>query len=327
MKNKKQYMKQRLQEYADAYHKGNPLISDAEYDALEDAYTSIYGDTPIGTATGEVYHVCRMYSLNKIHGDVNDHGFNSEVVMSPKLDGCAIQLTYVEGSLVAGATRGNGFIGKDITVQCKLLKSIPDTVITDQLVLYVRGEVVADVSIDNSRNLASGLMNTLDPNEFNSKAKELDARFIAYDSPTLSKSESTYLDTLSTLHNAGFYTVADQDWKEYPQDGIVVRVNNNTEYDKLGYTSKYPKGAVAWKPADERHITTLSDVIWQVGKSGKVTPVAILDAVTIDDAVITRATLNNIGYIKDLGLSIGDKVVVIRSGGIIPKIIGKAEET
>ena len=126
---------------------------------------------------------------------------------------------------------------------------------------------------------------------------------------------------MSHLEYSGFNTAMDSEWDEFPTDGKVFRVNDNTEYLVLGFTSHHPRGAYALKTREEGIETTLLDVIWQTGKSGKVTPVAILDPIEIDDAVISRATLNNIAYIKSLNLEIGCRVKVIRAGKIIPRVI------
>jgi DNA ligase (NAD+) len=123
------------------------------------------------------------------------------------------------------------------------------------------------------------------------------------------------------LECLGFNVVTKQDWKEFPTDGKVFRVDNYEDFKNYGETSKHPKGAYAFKERSAGVPTTLLDVVWQTGKSGKVTPVAILDQIEIEGAKITQATLNNIKYIEDLGLEIGCTVTVERAGGIIPRVI------
>jgi DNA ligase (NAD+) len=129
---------------------------------------------------------------------------------------------------------------------------------------------------------------------------------------------------MSYLNSFGFDTVLSNDWTAYPDDGIVFRVDNYKDFYSLGYTSKHPRGAYALKQRNEGVITKLVDVIWNVGKSGVVAPVAILEPVDIDGATVSRATLHNMRYIKDLNLEIGCLVEVIRSGEIIPRIISRA---
>ena len=118
-----------------------------------------------------------------------------------------------------------------------------------------------------------------------------------------------------------FSTVIDSDWREYPHDGKVARLDNVRIFDMMGYTAHHPKGAFALKEKQQGVITKLLDVIWQTGKSGIVSPVAILEPVIIGEATISRATLHNISYIRELGLEIGCQVEVIRSGEIIPRIV------
>ncbi len=131
---------------------------------------------------------------------------------------------------------------------------------------------------------------------------------------------------MRVLKQLGFNTVLEPELaKIYPSDGIVVRLNNNHQFEQLGYTSKHPRGAYARKVRAEHVETTLLDVEWQVGKSGKVTPIAILEPVYIGDALVSRATLNNPGFIEQLDLQLGDRVAVIRAGEIIPCILHKVE--
>jgi DNA ligase (NAD+) len=118
-----------------------------------------------------------------------------------------------------------------------------------------------------------------------------------------------------------FSTVIDSDWKEYPHDGKVARVDDIWEFDRLGFTSHHPRGAFALKEKQEGVVTELKDVVWQIGKSGVVSPVAILEPVMIGEATVSRATLHNLRYIKELGLEIGCQVEVIRSGEIIPRVV------
>ena len=132
--------------------------------------------------------------------------------------------------------------------------------------------------------------------------------------------------TLEYLFLMGFATVQHVQEDIYPTDGLVYRMNENKEFDKQGYTAHHPKGAFALKEKKEGVITTLIDVKWQVGKSGIVSPVGILEPVTIGDAVIQKATLHNIDYINSLNLEIGCKVEVIRSGEIIPRILRRVDE-
>ena len=124
----------------------------------------------------------------------------------------------------------------------------------------------------------------------------------------------------------GFNTVLQSDWAQFPHDGTVWRLNENENFRRLGYTSHHPRGAFALKEQKKGVTTTLLDVEWQVGKSGVVSPVAILEPCVIGEATVSRATLHNKSYIEELGLYIGCEVEVIRSGEIIPRIVGLAEK-
>ena len=130
-----------------------------------------------------------------------------------------------------------------------------------------------------------------------------------------------WIGDMTMVKDMGFNTVTQSDWNEFPQDGKVVRVDSNIYFEKLGYTSHHPRGAFALKTRQAGVVTRLLDVEWNVGKSGAVSPVAILEPCVIGEATISRATLHNIAYIDALGLEIGCDVEVIRSGEIIPRIV------
>jgi DNA ligase (NAD+) len=137
---------------------------------------------------------------------------------------------------------------------------------------------------------------------------------------------TTYRQDLDVLKQYGFNVISEPDLdKIYPCDGVVFRVNDNQLFQDLGYTAKHPRGAYAKKERQAHVETKLLSVEWQVGKSGKVTPVAILEPVYIGDALVSRATLNNPGFIEMLNLQIGDTVAIIRSGEIIPCILHKVD--
>lgn len=309
-------MKDYIQKLADAYEQGTPLVSDEEYDALSAKYGHSLGPT------GEVPHMYRMYSLNKHYAKDGEYPLDvSKCVKTPKLDGAAISIQYLDGKLLRCVTRGDGIKGRDITQNAKLL-NIPSTFYSSGLV-EVRGEVVAKKTVANARNFASGALNLKSVEEFAERIVEGDLIFVAYDLKGIQT--RTYTEAQEFLKSDGFTVVTSSDFDEYPKDGIVYRLDDNEEYERLGYTSKFPRGAFAFKEVQESVVTTLLDVVWQTGKSGKVTPVAILEPVLVGDATVSRATLNNIEYIEALGLEIGCLVEIIRSGEIIPKIVGRAD--
>lgn len=311
-------LKDYLDKCSQAYYAGNPIIPDSVFDAL---CKSAKYDTVGALENQAEPHLYQMYSLQKYYDDEKRnnplHGLG-EVGVSIKLDGAAISLLYVDGVLVKALTRGDGKCGQNITN--KLLASqhlVPHTINLPG-VYQVTGEIVAPKHIPNSRNYAAGSLNLKDLEEFKTRA----VNFFAYDVyPKLAK---TYSDDLERLKQLGFSTVKEGELdKIYPSDGLVFRLESNQQFEQLGYTSHHPRGAYAYKTRPAHVETQILDVEWQVGKTGKVTPVAILEPVMIGDAMVSRATLNNPGFIEQLGIQIGDTVAVIRSGEIIPCILHK----
>lgn len=304
-----------------AYYAGSPIISDEQFDALAD--TVNYQTVGAGVSGSKGKHYNPMYSLQKFY---EDEGMKrplanvKDVSPSIKLDGAAISLLYIEGTLVQALTRGDGIEGQDITDKILSSNSLVVKSVPVAGILQVTGEVVAPKYIENARNYAAGALTLKNDDEFNTRA----ISFFAYGCyPYLTATHDGDMRALSRL---GFATIKELDLeKVYPSDGMVYRVNDNELFEEMGYTSKHPQGAYALKVRGAHVETTLLDVEWQVGKSGKVTPVAILEPVVIEDAVVTRATLNNPAFIEALGLAIGDRVAVIRAGSVIPCILHKVE--
>lgn len=304
-----------------AYYAGSPIISDEQFDALAD--TVNYQTVGAGVSGSKGKHYNQMYSLQKFY---EDEGMKrpladvKDVSPSIKLDGAAISLLYIEGTLVQALTRGDGIEGQDITDKILSSNSLVVKSVPVAGILQVTGEVVAPKHIENARNYAAGALNLKNDDEFNTRALS----FFAYGCyPYLT---ATYDGDMRALARLGFATIKELDLeKVYPSDGMVYRVNDNELFEEMGYTSKHPQGAYALKVRGAHVETTLLDVEWQVSKSGRVTPVAILEPVVIEDAVVTRATLNNPAFIEALGLAIGNRVAVIRSGGVIPCILHKVE--
>ena len=257
-----------------------------------------------------------MYSLQKVYmGDKGPDFRRNATIVTPKLDGAAVALTYVKGKLEQALTRGDGKKGVDVTDKMKSLLQFDLPEECDQIAFQITGELVAPKSIPNARNYAAGALNLKDIEEF----KERDLHFIAYG--ITPSQEPRWSCDLRHLSKYGFDTVMDSDWTQYPDDGVVFRINDNAEFESRGYTSHHPRGAYALKQIQQGVITTLLDVVWNVGKSGVVAPVAMLEPVDIDGATVSKATLHNAKYIEDMGLEIGCKVEVIRSGEIIPRIV------
>lgn len=309
-----------LNEAARHYYNGNPIISDEVFDRL--AASCYFNNIGARQHENVQKHYFPMYSLKKYYedeGKVNPLEGESDVAFSHKLDGAAISLLYVNGELIRGLTRGDGVEGTDITEKLRSCSLVPHT-IRHEGILQVTGEVAAPKHIPNARNYAAGSLNLKDSSEFKTRALEFFAYGIQpYFYPT-------WEEDMDLLTRIGFKTVKESELdKVYPTDGIVFRVNSNARFEELGYTANYPRGAYARKERPEGAVTPILDVVWQVGKSGKVTPVAILEPILLGDATVSRATLNNPGFIEALDVQIGDQVHVIRSGEIIPCITHKVE--
>ena len=300
------------------YEGGDSPLTDAEWDAL-------YKDETVGyTPDDGVRHLFPMLSLKKTFDEdelgswIASHE-GQEVMHSPKLDGSAVSVLYDEGKFVRATTRGNGKVGVDISNKMKFL--VPEKINFAKKV-QIDGEVVAPITIPNARNYAAGSLNLKDPLEFKARCNEL--RFVAYDMrPYFIES---WVDVLSMVESFGISTVYSIDASLYPQDGKVFRLDDTKYWSEQGFTAHHPRGSLAFKEQKDGVITTLKDVEWQTGKSGVVTPVAILEPVMIGDALVQRATLHNMAHIEQLGLEIGCKVEVIRSGEIIPRIVRRVEE-
>ena len=312
------YLENKLREASSAYYSGSPIMTDQEFDALARATNF----KEVGTREGRIPHAFRMWSLQKVFEGDKCPFTNKGVIVTPKLDGSAISILYIEGELQRVLTRGDGKCGIDITdkftfkeIDCNLIPQKIDF----KEILQVTGEIVAPKSVPNSRNYAAGALNLKDIREFLSR----DLAFIAYG---LEPFGETYMEDMSFLQAGGFDTVIDSNWAQFPHDGTVWRLDDNEKFRDLGYTSHHPRGAFAVKKQHKGVTTTLLDVDWQVGKSGVVSPVAILEPCTIGEATVSRATLHNKSYIEELGLYIGCEVEVIRSGEIIPRIVGLAEK-
>lgn len=306
-----------MKKASQAYYQGTPFLSNEQYDA-------IFGDDGgVGSGeSGDFAHLRPMYSLQKYYVGEGEPPITGTLIKTVKCDGAAVSLLYSDGKLVRALTRGDGDKGKDITdkLECLQLGTV-----RDKDTIQITGEVVPRKMITNARNFASGALSLKNIDEFLSRVQEGDLAFFAYG---IEKSSGKYSDLflrdLNILNDWGFETVLHAElYPSVPTDGYVYRYNDNDMYYQAGFTAHHPRGAYAEKTRDTPVETTLLDVIWQTGKTGKVTPIAILEPVVIDDAVISRATLNNYAFIEAMDLEIGCQVKVIRAGKIIPCIVGR----
>lgn len=262
-----------------------------------------------------------------------------EFLICEKLDGISISLKYKNGILIQAATRGNGEVGENITPNVKQMKGLPKK-LKKNFSGHIRGEIVmlksdhakhfSDKS--NPRNAASGVSKRYDGK--GSKHLTVISYQIASGKDCKTEKEQfLFLDSLGvktpyykvcTIDEAidewNRYQKSARDKLDYEIDGLVMRVNDMTSQLSLGEKSHRPKGAIAFKFDAESRETTLRKIIWQVGNSGRITPVGEFDEIELVGAKITKASLYNIAYIKKIGADVGAKVIVIRANDVIPKI-------
>jgi len=332
-------MKDLIAKYQEAYYLGNPLITDEQYDALvshnEDSETSI-------GPTGDIDHLNPMYSLQKFYhcrGDTlpNHVGW----VESNKLDGAALELVYekvgvdlyVLNRIVTRGSVAAGMIVPHIRhAHLKIPSSFELNSVHD--FIQVNGEVAATKDVDNARNLASGKLQLSSDTEFAEEAAKLGLMFFAYNvtGKGTVPLTATYTQDMVELDKFGFNTVlgvpellSAKPMLKIAFDGRVLRMDDNAQFYKLGFTAKFPRGAFSIKEDKEFMVTTLLSIEWNTGRTGKVVPKAIIEPIEIDGAKVSKATLNNPKFIEAMGLYVGCKVKIIRSGEIIPCIIGMVE--
>jgi DNA ligase (NAD+) len=301
------------------YDINNPAITDEEFDALykqllkyEDMQGWRDNDSPtllIGGTKGKVKHPHKLYSLNKVYDSSEIDSIFT--IKTPKIDGANLTLIYKNKKIQLALTRGNGEFGEDVTHLISGIAGIPQTSDID---LVVNGECVTDNLVDNFRNYVSGALGLLDLTEF--KTRKI--RFIAHDLLGMSMNYTVKMNILKTI---GFDTVLDSDFcSKFPQDGKVFRIDDWKTCERLGYTSKYPRFAIALKEKESlTAITKLQDVVWIVGRTGTVNPTGIVDPVELDGATISRVTLHNLEFIENHDLGLGDLIQIERAGGVIPK--------
>lgn len=356
----------------------NPTISDKEWDALYDQLKALEAETGVvldnsptkkvgGDPLGKfekVTHYRKLMSLDKAQsfGEIEEWNernqkliaYKPEYSVEHKFDGLSLALTYRNGKLEIGATRGNGEVGENVTEQVKTIRTIPLTIDYMGLVV-VQGEGIMKLSelekynkthdekLKNARNAAAGAIRNLDPKE--TKARNLD--FFAYNINYIEgKNFASQEEEHQFLIDNGFMVdplfkivhsmqevkgLIDKVAKEKSSydfliDGMVIKINNLKIREELGETLKYPRGMIAYKFEALEVSTILKNVLWQVSRMGRVTPVAELEPVELAGATISRATLNNFDDISRKKLKIGARVFIRRSNEVIPEVLGIAED-
>ena len=280
-------------------------------------------------------------------------------VVEQKIDGLSVSLEYVDGEFTRGSTRGDGINGEDVTENLKTIKSIPLTLKDDIPFLEVRGEVflsrdnfnkindILEASeqplFANPRNAAAGSLRQLDPKI--AAKRNLDI-FVFNIQQIQGKEISTHIEGLEFLKEQGFKTILDK--KSYSSiekayerileigeergnlyfdiDGAVIKVNELTAREMLGDTAKFPRWSIAYKYPAEKQQTVIRDIKVQVGRTGVLTPLAILDTVHIAGSNVSRATLHNLDFIREKDIRIGDTVIIQKAGDIIPAVVEVIKE-
>lgn len=278
-----------------------------------------------------------------------------ELFVEPKFDGASLNLLYEDGKLIKAATRGDGKIGENVTHNAKVIASIPQQIAYKNRI-EIRGEVVITKTdfekvnkslleaglkpLANPRNAAAGSLRQLDSSVARSRRLRFYPWGVGENSLENEFNYTTHWQIMEFVRSLGFLRddfcklcvgfdeiqkaykelLNAREQKEMLMDGMVVRVNKLNLAQNMGYTVKFPRFMVAYKFPPLELSTRLKDVIWQVGRTGAITPVGVLEPVNIDGAMVSNATLHNAGEIKRLGLKIGDFISIIRSGDVIPKI-------
>ncbi len=284
---------------------------------------------------------------------------DAEYVVEQKIDGLSVSLEYVDGIFTRGSTRGDGIVGEDVTENLKTILTIPLKLKDDIPFLEVRGEVFLSRNnfekindllestgqplFANPRNAAAGSLRQLDPKI--AAKRKLDI-FVFNIQQIRGAEINTHIEGLEFLQKQGFktildkksYSTIDEAYKRIEEigeergqlyfdiDGAVIKVNNLSDRELLGNTSKFPRWSIAYKYPAEKQTTVIRDIKVQVGRTGVLTPLAILDTVHIAGSNVSRATLHNLDYIREKDIRVGDTVVIEKAGDIIPAVIEVIKE-
>ncbi len=287
-----------------------------------------------------------------------------EYVAEPKFDGLSCEIVYVNGKYTLASTRGDGIVGEDVTPNVRTIKTVPMRLLKVQDIpvperIEVRGEVLmskkdfqklneelarrGEKTFANPRNAAAGSLRQLDPNI--TAQRRLD--FIAWGVGVVEGiSFKKHSEVLETLEKFGFKAAkprricknideviefyhrieSERDSFDYELDGIVVKVNDMELWERLGSTARSPRWAIAGKFKPRQRTTKILDVVYQVGRTGTITPVAVLEPVEVSGVIVSRATLHNFDYVKLMDVRVGDTVVVQRAGDVIPEIVSVVKD-
>ncbi len=347
------------------YNENKSVMTDFEYDKLYDKLEKleketgiVYGNSPTQEVGFEVIsdlkkvkHSSRMLSLDKTKSVEKLQSFLGEEkgILSWKIDGITVVLSYKNGELIQGSTRGNGEIGEDITHNIKVFTNVPlkinykgdltvrgEAVITFPQFERINNELEEEEKYKNPRNLCSGTVRQLD----NKVSYDRKAKFIAFkvvndievDLKNEKKNEYIFLKEEGfevvehfIVDKNNIHEVVDNcskrvDKLEYATDGLVLTYNNIEYSISLGTTSKFPKDSIAFKWEDEVKSTTLQNIDWSCSRTGAINPIAVFEPIELEGTTVNRASLHNLSILKSLKLGIGDEIKVYKANMIIPQV-------
>jgi DNA ligase (NAD+) len=388
IQNRIDYLKKELIRHNGLYYESNnPEISDSEYDNLAKELEQLEKENPlfalpdsptkkvsgfVSSSFEHVKHSSPMLSLDNTYSqketakwyeriEKNLNNKNTEFTIEPKIDGVSASLTYINGDLTSGATRGDGETGEDITENIKRVKNIPHKLKIDNPPYFfeLRGEIYIDKSdfrklnegmlksagqkFANSRNAAAGSLRQKNPQitaerklyffahsfgKIDGKQFESQSDFLQYCRECGFKLQDNFkiCHSLKEIMDFMEIMINNRDLLHYEIDGLVIKVNCLKLQKELGYTNKSPRWAIAFKFPAKQATTKLSRIRVQVGRTGIITPSAILESITLAGVTISHATLHNFKEIERLNVNEGDTVLVERAGDVIPKIVKVAKK-
>lgn len=361
----------------------NPEISDYDYDMLQNELKQLENDfpqfirkdSPTQRVGGEavstfekVTHKVQMgslsdvFSMSQVMDFVNkskENVSNPQFVVEPKIDGLSVSLEYVNGEFTRGSTRGDGFVGEDVTLNLKTINSIPMKLTEAVPYLEVRGEVymprktflkLVEEQLDNDeqpfknpRNAAAGSLRQKDPKIVSKRKLDI---FVFNVQQIEGVTLNSHKDSLDYLKKLGFKTIPnyirvdnfdkienrinkigeERFSLSYDIDGVVIKVDDFSQREILGATAKTPRWAVAYKFPPEEKKTVLKEIELNVGRTGKITPVAIFEPIQLAGTSVSRATLHNQDFINEKQVNIGDTIIVRKAGDIIPEVLAVSEK-
>ena len=361
------------------YDQDNPTISDYDYDRLMRELETLEREFPQfqrtdsptqhvgGTASRtfqKVSHDVQMMSLQDVFSDDEMRAFiercqeeleHPAFIVEPKIDGLSVSLEYTNGVFTRGSTRGDGFVGEDVTENLRTIANIPKTLHHAPAYLEVRGEVYmprksfaalveqqeqdGEIPAKNPRNAAAGSLRQKDAAVTASRNLDI---WIFNVQQIAGVTLASHLESLEYLSSVGFPTVIPHSAKQmdadavlqqiaaigearvgyaYDTDGVVVKVDDFAQREEMGATSKFPKWAAAFKFPPEEKETVLREIVLSVGRTGVITPVAVFDPVQLAGTEVSRATLHNQDFITEREICIGDTISVRKAGEIIPEVL------